>query len=174
MKKSLIYVYYLIFLAIFIAIQLLLLKYMVNSGLEYKTQHIEGMSFSLPILILPALGGVVYMISCWDWLVKRHYQRYADSTFMGKSAAYRVIAKSSLLLFIYTLFNFIPLIFTSGSMVSALSSVTHILPQLENAANTVLQIVYPFVAFNMALKFATLQIISLTFVTLTAAIIGRK
>ncbi len=174
LRKRLIHLYFIAFLAIFAAVQLFFLRYMTNSGLDLELMNLPKTDLSFPILVLPTLGALLFMISCWDYAVRRHYQRYAESALAGRSVHYRVIAKSSLLLFVYTLFLLAPLVVTSGWAVDTLSLLTKTFPQLKSLAFSLLQSTYPFVEFAPVLRFSTVQLLGLTFVALSAFALGRK
>ncbi|WP_455368088.1 hypothetical protein [[Eubacterium] cellulosolvens] len=176
MKKWSGYGYLISFIIIFIVIESLLINFLIISGLEIRIQEIavHNLSFSLPILFLPLLAFFFYMIACWDYAIKRHYEKFSGSIYVGKSARYRLLSRSTFILFTYSLFSFMPLVLSSNLTVNGLSTLIHTVPSLKNSAYTLLQAISPFINLNMVLRFGVLHFISLTAVTFLCLILGRQ
>ncbi len=176
MKKWSVYGYFIFFIIIFIAIEAILVNYMIISGLEVRYQEIGiySLHFPFPVLFLPLLAFFFYMIACWDYSVKRHYEKFSESVFVGKSAKYRLLSHSALILFTYSFLIFTPIILSSSVMVNNLSTLIHTAPSLRNPAYTLFQTASLFINLNPVLKFSVLHAISLTAVTFLCFTLGRQ
>ena len=176
MKKWSVYGYFIFYIIIFIAIEAILVNYLIISGLEVRYQEIaiHSLRFPLPVLFLSLLAFFFYMIACWDYSVKRHYEKFSESIFAGKSAKYRLLSRSALILFTYSFLIFTPLILSSSVMINSLSTLIHTATSLKTPAYTLLQTTSLFINLNPVLRFSVLHAISLTAVTFLSLVLGRQ
>lgn len=142
------------------------LKFFFTTGLQLR-------SLSVPILFFLLLGVLIFALSAWNYTIRVPFSRLLKSNIIGGKTSLLIMARSSLLLFIYSLFIFLPLILVHGDALDSLYNLALTL-KLEKVAIPFFSSLYPYIQSDIISKFVVTQLSGLTALLFASLIIRRR
>ena len=121
-------------IATIILLQFFFVDYMLSHGFSPSNEQVKigSLQVTFPIVLLPALGVSLVMLSSWMYAVDRT-MRVRVKTDLRKQrvgADLRMVEVGALILSVYSLFLFIPYILGSNWFITGANSLSQRLPQL--------------------------------------------
>lgn len=164
----------LLLIASTILIQLFLLQYLVNRGLEFKLFIIEGLA--IPYLYFPLIGFVAVMLSSWMYLTEKR------STILTKPGTnipimilpVKMLETAFILLCMLTGLLFLPYVLGSNWMLGISFSIQSSIPALKTAITGFYESFSSLMGLTPIMKFFFSNFISFLIIACTAILIGRK
>ncbi|MCW4042272.1 MAG: hypothetical protein NWE90_00940 [Candidatus Bathyarchaeota archaeon] len=164
----------LLLIASTILIQLFLIQYLANRGLEFKLFIIDGLT--IPYLYFPLIGFVAVMLSSWTYLTEK---RATILTKPGTSIPImilpvRMFEAAFILLAMLTGLLFLPYVLGSNWMLGILFSIQSSIPALKAAITGFYGSFSSLMGLAPIMKFFFSNFISFLIIACTVIIIGRK
>ncbi len=164
----------LLLIASTILIQLFLLQYLVNRGLEFKLFIIEGLA--IPYLYFPLIGFVAVMLSSWMYLTEKR------ATILAKPGTnipimilpVKMLETAFILLCMLTGLLFLPYVLGSNWMLGISFSIQSSIPALKTAITGFYASFSSLMGLTPIMKFFFSNFISFLIIACTAILIGRK
>lgn len=164
----------LLLIASTILIQLFLLHYLVNRGLEFKLFIIDGLA--IPYLYLPLIGFVAVMLSSWMYLTEKR------ATILAKPSTnipimilpVKMLETAFILLCMLTGLLFLPYVLGSNWMLGISFSIQSSIPALKTAITGFYESFSSLMGLTPIMKFFFSNFISFLIIACTAILIGRK
>ncbi len=164
----------LLLIASTILIQLFLLQYLVNRGLEFKLFIIEGLA--IPYLYFPLIGFVAVMLSSWMYLTEKR------ATILAKPGTnipimilpVKMLETAFILLCMLTGLLFLPYVLGSNWMLGISFSIQSSIPALKTAITGFYESFSSLMGLTPIMKFFFSNFISFLIIACTAILIGRK
>ncbi|WP_455278395.1 hypothetical protein [[Eubacterium] cellulosolvens] len=157
-----------------ILIQLFLIQYLVNRGLEFKLFIIDGLT--IPYLYFPLIGFVAVMLSSWMYITEKRAIILAkpgtDIPIMVLPV--RMFEASFILLAMLTGLLFLPYVLGSNWMLEILFPIQSLIPALKTAITGFYGSFSSLMGLTPIMKFFFSNFISFLIIACTAIIIGRK
>lgn len=164
----------LLLIASTILIQLFLLQYLVNRGLEFKLFIIDGLA--IPYLYFPLIGFVAVMLSSWMYLTEKR------ATILAKPSTnipimilpVKMLETAFILLCMLTGLLFLPYVLGSNWMLGISFSIQSSIPALKTAITGFYESFSSLMGLTPIMKFFFSNFISFLIIACTAILIGRK
>ncbi|MEE9459543.1 MAG: hypothetical protein V3V84_07270 [Candidatus Bathyarchaeia archaeon] len=164
----------LLLIASTILIQLFLLHYLVNRGLEFKLFIIDGLA--IPYLYFPLIGFVAVMLSSWMYLTEKR------ATILAKPSTnipimilpVKMLETAFILLCMLTGLLFLPYVLGSNWMLGISFSIQSSIPALKTAITGFYESFSSLMGLTPIMKFFFSNFISFLIIACTAILIGRK
>ncbi|MCK5627565.1 hypothetical protein KAI23_06320 [Candidatus Bathyarchaeota archaeon] len=164
----------LLLIASTILIQLFLLQYLVNRGLEFKLFIIDGLA--IPYLYFPLIGFVAVMLSSWMYLTEKR------ATILAKPGTnipimilpVKMLETAFILLCMLTGLLFLPYVLGSNWMLGISFSIQSSIPALKTAITGFYESFSSLMGLTPIMKFFFSNFISFLIIACTAILIGRK
>jgi len=164
----------LLLIASTILIQLFLIQYLANRGLEFKLFIIDGLT--IPYLYFPLIGFVAVMLSSWMHLTEKR------ATVLAKPGTnipimilpVRMFEAAFILLAMLTGLLFLPYVLGSNWMLGISFSIQSSIPTLKTAITGFYGSFSSLMGLAPIMKFFFSNFISFLIIACTVIIIGRK
>ncbi|WP_455369916.1 hypothetical protein [[Eubacterium] cellulosolvens] len=157
-----------------ILIQLFLIRYLADRGLEFKLFILNGLT--IPYLYFPLIGLLAVMLSSWMHITEK---RTIILSKPGTSLPImilpaRMFEAAFMLLAMLTGLLFLPYILGSNWMLGVLLSIQSSIPALKTAITGFYGYVSSLMGLDPIMKFFFSNMISFLIIACTAIMIGRK
>lgn len=164
----------LLLIASTILIQLFLLQYLVNRGLEFKLFIIDGLA--IPYLYFPLIGFVAVMLSSWMYLTEKRATTLAKpgTNIPIMILPVKMLETAFILLCMLTGLLFLPYVLGSNWMLGISFSIQSSIPALKTAITGFYESFSSLMGLTPIMKFFFSNFISFLIIACTAILIGRK
>ena len=157
-----------------ILIQLFLIEYLVDRGLEFRLLMIEGLT--LPYLYFPLIGFIALMLSSWVYITEKRSIVLAKPgiSIPVMVLPLRMFEAAFILLAMLTGLLFIPYMLGSNWMLNILLSAQSSIPALKSSITGFYGYFSSLMALDPVMKFFYSNLIAFFIIACTSILIGRK
>ena len=161
-----------------ILLQIFFVDYMSLHGFSPVDKQIEiGTSpVAVPIVLLPAIGVILVLLSSWTYVVEKtmRVRMKVDLRKQRVKTVSRIIETGAWILWAYTMFLFIPYILGSNWFITGVHNLSLNLPQLGEFFASAYESVIPMMDLDLIWKFALSQNLAACGAALFAAVYVRR